>query len=290
MSSSHPLRNDHLIPPPEVMHPGAMVRMMGDQLGMGYWRFVVRSNEMYWSERVYEIYGLPLQEGPIDLNAALAVVVAPDRVAVAEFFKSALVHKRARKIVFRADTTSGIKVIETLADVVFGLGGEVIEIIGTTLDITGRSLKDASAVGRSLLVRALMKNVPAAIAVFDTQMNYLAVSDFWVSGHYAKSARDLVGKNHYELRPDLSAEHKEEHRRVLAGETVRSPRSYTKDRFGNPIHQICTMCPWHTVEGKIGGLIMMLGVVDEETAPKGKAATPALPTKRELLDILKDFT
>ena len=96
MSSSHPLRNDHLTPPPEVMHPGAMVRMMGDQLGMGYWRFVVRSNEMYWSDRVYEIYGLPPQEGPIDLNAALAVVVAPDSVAVAEFFKSALVHKRAK--------------------------------------------------------------------------------------------------------------------------------------------------------------------------------------------------
>ena len=50
------------------------------------------------------------------------------------------------------------------------------------------------------------------------------------------------------------------------------------------------MCPWHTIEGKIGGLIMMLGVVDEEMAPKGRAVTPALPTKRELLDILKDFT
>lgn len=289
MSTQTP-RNDHLSPPPEVTHPGAMVRLMGNQLSMGFWRFVVRSDEMYWSDRVYEIYGLPLKQGPVDLSSALAVVYAPDRRVLAELIKSALVHKRGRKIVFRADTASGIKIIETLADVVLGIDGEVIEVIGTTLDITGRSLKDANAVGRSLLVRALMKSVPAAIAVFDTQMNYLAVSDYWVSGHYAKSSRDLIGKSHYALRPDLSDDHKEEHRRVLAGETVRSPRSYTKDRFGNPIHQTCVMCPWHTVEGKIGGLIMMLGVVDEKTAPSGSSATPALPTKRELLDILKDLT
>ena len=67
--------------------------------------------------------------------------------------------KHARKVVFRIDTTSGIKLVEYTADVVLS-HGEVVELFGTVLDITGRSMKDANAVGRSLLVRALMKNVP----------------------------------------------------------------------------------------------------------------------------------
>jgi PAS domain-containing protein len=265
-----------------------MVQLLGEQMGMGFWRFVARIGVVYWSRRVFEIYGLVFQDAPLTLPEALSVIVDEDRKRAAEILQQTLVEKRSQKYVQRADTANGVKLIECTIGAAVGTNGEVTEVFGTILDITGKATPDAGAVGRSLLLRALMKNIPAAIAVFDKQMNYVAVSDFWVSGHNSGSARDLIGKNHYKLRPDLSLEHKAEHRRVLAGETVHSPRSYTRDRHGKPIRQTCVMCPWHTADGAIGGMLMMLGRVDLETPPTGLAATRELPTKGELLDILKE--
>ena len=119
-------------------------------------------------------------------------------------------------------------------------------------------------------------------------MNYLAVSDQWIAGHHIAHGADLIGKNHYVMRSEISAEHKKEHQRVLAGETLRRPRSYMRDRHGNAVHQVCVMCPWHRVDGTIGGMMMMLGAAEQPDLPPTPASNNR-PTRQELLGILRDL-
>jgi hypothetical protein len=271
-----------------VVHADAMLGVLANQLGMGFWRMLVANNAVYWSERAFEIYGLPVQTEPLTIEQTVSHVVEYDRPTAVALLKRSVAEKHDQKVVFRIETGAGIKVVEYTADVRIGPGGEVSEVFGTMQDITGRSMKDANAVGRSLLVRTLMKNVPAAIAVLDRQMNYLAVSDYWIAGHKTAEGNNLIGKNHYAVRPDISDAHKAEHRRVLAGETVHSLRTYMKDARGRTVPQMCVMCPWHKVDGTIGGMMLMLGAVDAPVA-----LTPAGPTSRptrdELLEILQDL-
>lgn len=273
---------------PAVVHADAMLGVLANQLGMGFWRVLVANGAVYWSEQAFEIYGLPVQIEPLTMEEAMSHVVEYDRPTAVALLKRSVAEKRAQKVIFRIETGAGIKLIECTGDVRIGPGGEVSEVFGTMLDITGRSMKDANAVGRSLLVRTLMKNVPAAIAVLDRHMNYLAVSDYWITGHKTAEGSNLIGKNHYAVRPDISEEHRAEHRRVLAGETIHSPRAYMKDATGKIVPQMCVMCPWHKVDGTIGGMMLMLGALDTPVA-LAPAGPTHRPTRHELLEILQDL-
>ena len=273
---------------PAVVHAQGMLDVLASQLGMGFWRMLVANGAVYWSEQAFEIYGLPSQSEPLTTQEAMSHIVDYDQPTAVALFKRSIAERRGHKAKIRIETGAGIKVIEYTADVRIGPGGDVSEVFGTMQDITGHSMKDASAVGRSLLVRSLMKNVPAAIAVLDRQMNYLAVSDYWIAGHKTAEGGNLIGKNHYVVRPDISPEHRAEHRRVLAGETIHSPRAYMKDTTGKIVPQMCVMCPWHKVDGTIGGMMLMLGAVDTPVAltPAGPTSRP---TRQELLEILQDL-
>jgi hypothetical protein len=273
---------------PVVVHADAMLGLLANQLGMGFWRMLVANGATYWSEHAYEIYGLAPRSLPLTTEEAMSYIVDYDRPSAVAMLKRTIIERRGHKAKFRIETSSGVKVVEYTADARIGPGGDVSEVFGTMQDITGHTMKDANAVGRSLLVRTLMKNVPAAIAVLDRQMNYLAVSDYWIAGHITAEGSNLIGKNHYVVRPDITPEHRAEHRRVLAGETIHSHRAYMKDQTGKIVPQMCVMCPWHKVDGSIGGMMLMLGAVDTPVAltPAGPTSRP---TKLELLEILQDL-
>lgn len=108
-------------------------------------------------------------------------------------------------------------------------------------------------------------------------------------GH--KSASELIGKSHYVVRPEIAPAHKAEHQRVMAGEIVRSPRAYLKDRLGRTISQISTMAPWHTPSGQVGGMILMLPTVDQShvhtEVDQAMLPDEALPTLDEFMSLLK---
>ena len=50
------------------------------------------------------------------------------------------------------------------------------------------------------LLRLFIKHTPAAIAMFDTDMHYLQVSDRFLTD-YDLEGQDLIGKSHYEVFP-----------------------------------------------------------------------------------------
>ena len=70
------------------------------------------------------------------------------------------------------------------------------------------------------LLRLFIKHTPAAIAMLDTEMRYLQVSDRFLTD-YDLEGQDLIGKLHYEVFPDLPDRWKEAHRRILAGAVER---------------------------------------------------------------------
>ncbi len=48
------------------------------------------------------------------------------------------------------------------------------------------------------LLRLFIKHTPAAIAMFDTEMHYLQVSDRFLTD-YDLEGQDLIGRSHYEV-------------------------------------------------------------------------------------------
>ena len=268
-------------------HPLAVVQMLEHHMGIGSFQLELPAGKLYLSDVACRIYGYAPTREPIPVNAVLNTLVREDRRRGAELLTQAIARKCGYRYVLRVcPDGQKVRTVECFADVVLSKLGDVVAVVGTVRDISERAAIDAQAAGRSLLMRSLLINIPAAVAVLDRDMRYLAVSNYWAAGHGHKSPDDLVGVSHYDEHPDLPDEVRREHRQVLAGTTLRRPRAFLKDKLGRPISQTCVMSPWYTLEKKVGGLIIMLGTVDHRNAlPDEKSATP-LPTRQEFLKLL----
>ncbi|HET9785822.1 MAG TPA: PAS domain S-box protein, partial [Pyrinomonadaceae bacterium] len=110
------------------------------------------------------------------------------------------------------------------------------------------------------LLRLFIKHTPAAIAMFDTDMRYLQVSDRFLTD-YDLEGQDLIGKSHYEVFPDLPDRWKKAHRRILAGAVERCEEDPYIASDGSTGWLQWESLPWRKGNGEIGGLILFTQVI-----------------------------
>ena len=110
------------------------------------------------------------------------------------------------------------------------------------------------------LLRLFIKHTPAAIAMFDTDMRYIQVSDRFLTD-YELEGQDLAGRSHYEVFPDLPERWREAHRRILAGAVERCEEDSYIASDGSTGWLQWESLPWRKADGEIGGLILFTQVI-----------------------------
>jgi two-component system, cell cycle sensor histidine kinase and response regulator CckA len=103
---------------------------------------------------------------------------------------------------------------------------------------------------------------PAAIAMFDCEMRYIAVSQRFLSD-YRLADRNVLGRSHYEIFPEISERWKEIHRRCLAGATEKAERDPFPRADGGTDWVRWEIHPWYDKPGKIGGIVLFSEVITE---------------------------
>ena len=147
--------------------------------------------------------------------------------------------------------------------------GQVIGIFGICPDITGPIDARVKLSETTDLMRLFIEHAPAAIAMFDSEMRYIAASRRWVED-YKLGSIELVGRSHYEIFPEIPERWKMLHQRALAGEDLYCD----EDRF---VRADCTIQwlrweihPWRTAEGEIGGLLAFTEDITQQKKDKGQ--------------------
>jgi PAS domain S-box-containing protein len=112
-------------------------------------------------------------------------------------------------------------------------------------------------------LRLFVDRTPAAIAMVDTNMRYLAVSQRWLTD-YRLGERDIMGLSHYEVFPDIPESWKEIHRRCLAGAVEKCDQDVFPRGDGRTDWLRWEVHPWHRSNGEIGGIILFSELITEK--------------------------
>jgi PAS domain S-box-containing protein len=111
------------------------------------------------------------------------------------------------------------------------------------------------------LLAICIAETPAAIAMFDRQMRYLAVSKRFVADYGLAPDTQTIGRSHYEVFPEIPERWRAIHRRVLEGESM----SRAEDAFPRLDGRVdwirWHMEPWRDAAGDVGGALLFSEVI-----------------------------
>jgi len=109
-------------------------------------------------------------------------------------------------------------------------------------------------------LKLFVQYAPAAIAMFNREMRYLAVSERFKSDYHLKE-QDLVGRSHYELFPEIPSDIKNIHERCLAGAVEKREEDAFPRKDGTVDWVRWEMHPWFESGDAIGGVILFSEVI-----------------------------
>jgi len=111
----------------------------------GSWGWNVATREItHWSQEIYRLYGFDPEAGIPPFEAHLQRIHPEDRARLAEAFERAIGDGAELEVVFRIVLPDGAtKYIRKIGHPVYAAVGEIVEFVGTDMDITERKRAEA---------------------------------------------------------------------------------------------------------------------------------------------------
>lgn len=136
------------------------------------------------------------------------------------------------------------------------------KIYATARDITERKKYENALAHSHDLLKYIVEHDQSAIAVFDRDLRYIYVSRRYLND-YKVVEKDIIGKYHYNVFPDLPQKWRDAHQKALEGivSGAEDDPYYKDDCIIEWTRWECR--PWFEADGTIGGIILYTEVISE---------------------------
>ena len=156
------------------------------------------------------------------------------------------------------------------------------QVFTTFADVTESRRAQRALAESEQKLRLFIENAPAAIAMLNRELRYMAASRRWLTD-YRLCLEDVLGRTHYEVFPEIPERWKAIHRRCLSGAT----ESCDEDPFLRADGQLewvkWEIRPWHLADGTVGGIIIATERITERKRAQ-EALRASEDFKRSVLD------
>jgi PAS domain S-box-containing protein len=141
--------------------------------------------------------------------------------------------------------------------------GNITGYLAVSTDITASKKAQAELSYEKSRLQSFVEHAPAAVAMFDRDLRYIAVSNRWLE-ESKMQGQNLIGQFHYDVVHNVSNEWKQTHQRGLAGEVIKMdediwrPEGWDHDQYVK-----WEIRPWYLFDGSIGGIMMFTHDITE---------------------------
>ncbi|MBD3267754.1 PAS domain S-box protein [bacterium] len=153
--------------------------------------------------------------------------------------------------------------------------GKPTLLVDISREITERKRAEMALKERDEWMRYIIRYDPNAIAVYDKLLNYIFVSERYLADYQVKD-KDIIGKHHYEVFPEIPQRWRDIHQRVLEGHVERADEDFFVRPDGSIDYTRWECRPWYNDKGEVAGMITYTEVIT-----KRKEAELALKESEE---------
>lgn len=137
-------------------------------------------------------------------------------------------------------------------------------VYSTIQDISERKNAEKILEKERNRLKAFVQNAPAAVAMLDKNMVYIAASDQWKTTYKIPVDKQIVGLNHYSLFTNISDEWKTYHQLALKGQVIKKDEhAWRPVGWDTNMYIRWETRPWYEINGDIGGIILFTQDITE---------------------------
>jgi len=162
--------------------------------------------------------------------------------------------------------------------------GKPLLISGTTMNISERKEAEEELIHSHDLIKYILKHNTSGVAVHDKDMKYMYVSQRYLD-RYKIEEKDVIGKHHYEIFPDLPQKWRDVHKRSLKGEVISKDEDPYYREDGSIVWTKWESRPWYEKDGSIGGIIIYTEVITDQKEMEAKIYKEREQFKTTLLSV-----
>lgn len=238
-------------------------RLVLEGVNDGIWDWDLSKNEVYWNDRLLEIIGLSRDQFGRTMEALYNRLHPEDKEGIVRAIAAHLEQEIDYNVEFRLLHSSGFyRYCTSQGKAQRNYHGEPLRMAGMISDITERKQAEYSLERERQQLRQIITCVPVAMAMFDTQMRYMANSKKWVSQFNLKLP-SLNNLSHYELFPDTPNRWKVMYQEALKGKVVSVSEDAWERADGSVLYLRWAAHPWYDPDEKVGGIVMVADKINE---------------------------
>ncbi|MBF7097309.1 PAS domain-containing protein [Alkalibacter mobilis] len=233
----------------------------------GTWEWNVQTGQLFINERWAEIAGYSKNElEPTNLDTWVNLVHPQDLEIAMKSINDTLNKKSSYyQVEYRILHKDGSHIwIDDRGKVVtWTEDGKPLWMLGTHIDITEKKQYGEALEHSHDLMRYIIEHNRSAVAVHDKDLNYLYVSQTYLD-RYRVSEKDVIGRHHYDVFPDLPHKWREVHQRALKGEVISAEEDPYVREDGSVDWTRWECRPWYDKSGKTGGIVVYTEIINEQ--------------------------
>ncbi|UFH52054.1 PAS domain S-box protein [Spirosoma sp. KNUC1025] len=238
-----------------------MLEQTNEVAQIGTWEADMARKTMHWSSVTKTIHEVPSDYTPL-LDTGETFFRGKNYTLIVESVDNAMEQGTPFDIELQIVTATGrerwVRVLGTPEIE----NGTCKRLYGTFQDIDEKKKAEQALLNQKLRLAAFVEHAPAAVAMLDLSLNYLAVSKRWMEDN--RLTESVIGLSPFEVFQNLSVDWKIVFERCLNGavekndEYVWRPDGWDQDQY-----MAWEIRPWYQFDGTSGGIMIFTQDITE---------------------------